>query len=62
MLDTKTMNYKLYILFSLLIISLMSCRDLKELSVSNVEGFQVNKMNAKGIEADIMLKVKKIIV
>lgn len=58
MLDTKTMNYKLYILFSLLIISLMSCRDLKELSVSNVEGFQVNKMNARGIEADIMLKVK----
>ncbi len=36
----------------------MSCRDLKELSVSNVEDFHLNKMSASGMEADIKLKVK----
>jgi LEA14-like dessication related protein len=37
---------------------LISCRDLKEAQITGIQGFKVNKIDAKGINADIMLGIK----
>lgn len=39
-------------------ISFCSCKNLKELTVSDVEGFNLNKVSAEGIEGEIKLKIK----
>lgn len=36
----------------------VSCRDFKEVQVTGVKGFKVNKIDAKGINADLLLGVK----
>lgn len=50
-------NFKLVLLFSGLIF-FTSCKDFKELQVTGVKGFKVNKIDTKGIDADILLGVK----
>jgi LEA14-like dessication related protein len=46
------------LLFILAIFLFSSCRDFKEIQVSGVKGFKVNKIDAKGISADLLLNVK----
>jgi LEA14-like dessication related protein len=35
-----------------------ACRDFKEIQVTGVKGFKVNKIDTKGISADLLLNVK----
>lgn len=39
-------------------ITFCSCKDLKELTVSDVDSFNLNKVSAEGIEGEIKLKIK----
>lgn len=45
-------------IFSCLVLMLTSCRDFKEISVSDVDNFKINKINNEGIDAEIHLKIK----
>lgn len=45
------------ILFSV-VFFLMSCKDFKEAQVTGVKGFKVNKIDSKGINADLLLGIK----
>jgi LEA14-like dessication related protein len=38
--------------------SLVGCRDFKEAQITGLQGFKVNKVDAKGIDADIMIGIK----
>jgi LEA14-like dessication related protein len=49
------MIYKLITIF--FSVTLLSCKDFKEISVTNVNGFKMNKINAEKIEAEIQLKI-----
>lgn len=46
-----------FLAFSFVLL-LVSCRDFKEVQVTGVKGFKVNKIDAKGINADLLLGVK----
>jgi LEA14-like dessication related protein len=35
-----------------------SCRDIKEVQCTGVKGFKVNKLDTKGVDADILLGIK----
>ena len=51
---------KLILFISLIFLSILatSCRDLKETTVTGVDHFFINKINADGIDADLNLKIK----
>jgi len=42
----------------LAIVLLTACKDFKEIQVTAVKGFKVNKINAQGINADLLLDIK----
>ena len=44
------------LLFCLL--ALTNCRDIKEVQCTGVKGFKINKMDAKGIDGDILIGIK----
>lgn len=44
------------ILFS--VMCLFSCRDIKEVECTGVKGFKLNRIDTKGIDADIQLGIK----
>lgn len=46
------------ILVILSVLAGVSCRDFQEIQVTGVKGFKVNKIDAKGISADLLLNVK----
>lgn len=48
---------KFKILFILLSVFFFSCKELKELSVSNVESFNMTKMSPEKLEAEIGIKI-----
>ncbi|MBI2721794.1 MAG: LEA type 2 family protein [Bacteroidetes bacterium] len=50
-------KFKLLFLISGLVL-FISCKDFKELQVTGVKGFKINKIDTKGIDADILLGVK----
>lgn len=50
-------NFKILFLLSGLVF-FISCKDFKELQVTGVKGFKINKIDTKGIDADILLGVK----
>ncbi len=45
----------LILIFTLIFVS---CKDFKEVQCTGVKGFKINKINAQGIDADIILGVK----
>lgn len=47
-----------FLLVVVLVAGLCSCRDFKEIHVSGVKGFKVNKIDTKGISADLLLNIK----
>ncbi len=50
------MNKLLIIVFSSLLF--MNCRDFKEIQVTGIEGFKINKISMDGIDGDVLLKLK----
>jgi len=48
---------KLKILILLISLSLFSCKEFKEIKVTNVEGFYINKLTIENLEAEIKLKI-----
>lgn len=52
------MKLSIYIVFLLSSFLLISCKGFKEASVSGVDSFYLNKVNAEGIEAEVKLKIK----
>ncbi|MGZ3921094.1 MAG: LEA type 2 family protein [Bacteroidia bacterium] len=42
----------------LLLIFVTGCKDFKEIQVTGVKGFKVNKIDAQGINADLLLDIK----
>jgi LEA14-like dessication related protein len=48
---------KLNLLIILVSISFISCRDMKEIKVTSVEGFYLNKITTENIDAEIKLKI-----
>ncbi len=52
------MKHTIYIIFLLSSLFLMSCKSFKEATVSGVDSFYLNKVNAEGIEAEVRLKIK----
>ena len=48
---------KLKILILLISLSLFSCKEFKEIKVTNVEGFYINKLTIEKLEAEIKLKI-----
>ncbi|MBA3662652.1 MAG: LEA type 2 family protein [Bacteroidetes bacterium] len=51
----KKLSLLFCIVFSVFIIS---CRDFKEVQVTGVKGFKINKIDTKGINADLLLGIK----
>lgn len=51
---------KIVLYISIIISSLFlsSCKEMEEITVTAVDGFYLNKIDAKGIEAEIKLKIK----
>ncbi len=49
------MKFKLFIIISS--IFLISCREMKEIKVTSVEGFYVNKLTVENIDAEIKVKI-----
>ncbi len=49
------MKYKVFIIIASLF--LFSCREFKEIKVTSVEGFYLNKLTTEKIEAEIQLKI-----
>lgn len=49
---------KRLIIFFVLLLSLVSCRSFREVECTGVEGFKVNKLDTKGIDGDLQLKLK----
>ena len=49
------MKFKILIIFVSAL--LFSCRDMKEISVTDVDSFNINKITAQNIEAEIKLKI-----
>lgn len=50
-------KFKLLFLISGLVL-FISCKDFKELQLTGLKGFKINKIDTKGIDADILLGVK----
>ena len=42
----------------ILSVLMFSCRDVKELQLTGIKGFNVTKIDTKGVEGDIMLGIK----
>lgn len=42
----------------LLVVFFSSCRNFKEVQITGVKGFKVNKINTEGIDGDIMIGIK----
>jgi LEA14-like dessication related protein len=49
------MKFKIFIL--LISLSFYSCKELKEITVTNVDSFYLNKITTENIEAEIKLKI-----
>ena len=49
------MKFKILIIFAS--IALFSCRELKEITVTDVDSFNINKITTENIEAEIKLKI-----
>jgi LEA14-like dessication related protein len=43
---------------ALLLLSLCSCRDLRDVQVTGIKGFTVNKISTEGIDGNILLGIK----
>lgn len=50
--------YYYFIPAMLLVMAICSCQDFKEVEVTGIEGFKMNKINTEGLEAEIRLGVK----
>src|SRR4051812_12698695 len=44
--------------FFAMLLALTSCHDIKEVQCTGVKGFKVNKLDTKGVDADILLGIK----
>ena len=53
------MKFKLFIIISS--IFLISCREMKEIKVTSVEGFYVNKLTVENIDAEFEAEIAKYI-
>ena len=49
------MKLKIFILF--ISLSLFSCKEFKEISVTKIEGFYINKLTTDNLEAEMKLKI-----
>ena len=49
------MKFKLFIIIAS--VFLFSCREAKEIKISSVEGFYVNKLSSENIDAEIKVKI-----
>ena len=49
------MKFKLFIIITS--VFLFSCREMKEIKVTSVEGFYVNKLTVENIDAEVKLKI-----
>lgn len=54
----KMFNKSFVISLLPLVLLLSACKDFKEAQITGLRGFKVNKVDAKGIDADIMLGIK----
>lgn len=48
----------LYISIIVSLTFISSCKEMEEITVTSVDGFHLNKIDTKGIDAEIKLKIK----
>lgn len=52
------MKYRLSIITLLFVVLFSSCREFKEVQLTGVDNFHINKINTEGIDGEVKLKIK----